>query len=113
MTDRRYLSDAAKAEIIERFAGRCGECGFPFYRHDGIEWDHALPLWLAGTNDDGNWQPLHVECHKIKTKREAAARAKGNRLLGRTKQGRKQKIPSRPFWRPKMKRLKMGERRER
>ena len=43
------------------------------------EVDHETPLEQGGTYADANAQPLCAECHKVKSKAEAQARAKGYR----------------------------------
>jgi 5-methylcytosine-specific restriction endonuclease McrA len=70
--------------------------------------DHIHPLWLADKTEYpdclkywaiGNLSAICIPCHKAKTSREAANRAKitriQNKLSGKTKP--KKKIPSRPF----------------
>lgn len=45
-----------------------------------IEWDHMIPLAIGGTNDPQNMQPLSVEDHKTKTRRDIANIARARRL---------------------------------
>lgn len=45
-----------------------------------VEWDHMTPVALGGSNEWHNIQPLSVEDHAKKTKRDVAAIAKAKRL---------------------------------
>lgn len=64
-----------RARILERDGGlcQCDRClgrGLP-----ADQVDHRVPLWEGGADDDGNLQAIHSDCHKRKTKDEAARRA--------------------------------------
>ncbi|MBD3175775.1 MAG: hypothetical protein GF320_11380 [Armatimonadia bacterium] len=48
------------------------------------EIDHKTPLWAGGANHVDNLQVLCVPCHREKTAREAAERAKQRRNPGQT-----------------------------
>lgn len=87
---------------------RCVDCGDE-RPTTTLEVDHERPLWSVDRTDPEAWRfwmaenlALRcVDCHKVKTKREAKARAKCKRLNGTTKGPRfKQKIPSRGFQKP-------------
>jgi 5-methylcytosine-specific restriction protein A len=41
------------------------------------EWDHVVPLWAGGADDESNLAGLCVEHHQQKSKLEAKARAIG------------------------------------
>lgn len=79
---RRYLSAGEKVAVISRQKFRCA-CGCRQKLDvDGlsIEFDHALPIWLGGTNDLENFRALIKKHHLKKTKKEAKARAKIKRI---------------------------------
>lgn len=70
--------------------------------------DHILPLWLVDRKAPDAWkywtidnaQTLCESCHQSKTTQEHRARAKIDRLTGKTKNTRRGRaIPSRPFQR--------------
>ena len=66
-----------RREVLLRDGYRCQSCGL--VRMDN-EVDHTTPLEQGGSNDISNMQTLcggPKGCHTAKTKREAAARAKG------------------------------------
>lgn len=68
MTRRKPMTPARRLRIAEAHGWICDECGFPI---DPVreKWDvdHELALGLGGADDDSNWRPLHVKCHKTKT----------------------------------------------
>jgi HNH endonuclease len=57
----------------------CPRCGTPLITGD-VQWDHIQALGRGGSNEIGNWQPLHVECHLEKTRVDIREIAKTKRL---------------------------------
>lgn len=60
----------------------CGLCQCVRCKADGITRmativDHIVPLWAGGPDDDGNRQAISPECHDLKSRHEAACRARG------------------------------------
>ncbi len=76
---RRHLTPKAKAALWQRQGERCAGCRGSLKLAD-MQADHMHPLWCGGDNTD-NWQGLCRACHAAKTKREAGARGKMNRLV--------------------------------
>ena len=71
----------ARLRIFLRDGPQCTDCLTlvditPHTSHP-CELDHEVPLWKGGADDDGNRRLRCLVCHKAKTKREAAERAKG------------------------------------
>lgn len=62
-----------------------------------LEREHVTPLKLGGADDPTNAAYSLSEAHKAQTKKDRAAFAKVDRILGLTCTGPKRKIPSRPF----------------
>lgn len=62
-----------------------------------LEREHPTPLKLGGADDPTNAAYSLKEAHAKQTKKDRAAIAKVDRILGLTCQGPKKKIPSRPF----------------
>lgn len=62
-----------------------------------LEREHPTPLKLGGADDPTNAAYSLSEAHKAQTKKDMAAIAKMDRILGLTCTGPKRKIPSRPF----------------
>lgn len=53
---------------------------------------------MGGAHEYQNLRPIHYDpCHKAKSRRDVAALAKVDRIIGVTCNKTKKKIPSRPF----------------
>ncbi len=98
MTKRKAITLAMKIDtLLWRSTILCGVCRNILVPGDNVEFDHIHALVHGGEHNWGNLRPLHAECHKRKSARDVAAKAKGDRLLGLTCNKPKKKIPSRPF----------------
>lgn len=53
----------------------CSLCGISIYDGQGIDIDHIIPLIDGGGNRESNLCAVHRKCHRIKSAREALARA--------------------------------------
>lgn len=105
MTKRLEFSAATKRKAYELRGGKCPglvelkmPCGNDLSL--GVEFDHILRCEIYPDNSLENCRPLCKEkCHKLKTRLDAAAAAKGRRIRKETKKSRrtKAKIPSRGF----------------
>jgi 5-methylcytosine-specific restriction endonuclease McrA len=77
-TPRKGFTAKQRREVYEAQDGTCGGC------ESGLKgsWpiDHTVPLADGGSHSPGNWMGLCLDCHAVKTKREATARAKTERL---------------------------------
>jgi 5-methylcytosine-specific restriction endonuclease McrA len=80
-TRRSRMSKARAARIFLAWNGRCGWCGLQIRDGEPYEIDHPTALNLGGSDDDSKLQPIHVRCHKIKTKEDKGAVAKRNRIV--------------------------------
>jgi 5-methylcytosine-specific restriction enzyme A len=91
MTRRRNK----RHKVLARDGYACAACGkdtsapedtgWQRGRKDAAQVDHATPLWLGGTDALKNQRVLCAPCHKAKTKREAAQRAKIKRTRAKFK----------------------------
>lgn len=90
MIKRKRISKTKRARILDAAGDRCCLCRFAI--DGGSPWivEHVMPLWLGGEDDETNMVPAHVTCAAMKTKREAGARAKIERIIngGRKRRGR-------------------------
>ena len=79
--EKRAVSKAMRERVLKEQDGICARsyCEAP-----ATDVDHILPLWLKGKNDRANLEGLCADCHAIKTKAEAKARAKCKRLAEET-----------------------------
>ena len=69
-----YTWQQIRKAVMARDHYQCQLCGCVGIEH---EVDHVVPLEQGGSNDMGNLRLTCVECHKVKTAREASARAGG------------------------------------
>lgn len=78
----------------------CPDCGKVIYPGEGVEYDHAVPLIDGGSHSEANLRAVHRRCHKMKTAREAHARAEeraqGMKVYG-VKAKPKYRWPRRPM----------------
>ncbi len=100
---RKAITPAMKIKcLLHRYDIRCSECLCPLRSSDEIEWDHIHALVHGGAHEFLNFRPLHVDCHRQKTRRDIAANAKVKRILAdkpskRPMKSSGRKMPSRPF----------------
>lgn len=90
MTDRRYLSQKQRAELVLAQSGRCASCGSKL-RPGNIEFDHIQALIHGGDNEPDNWRAICADpCHRNKTRADVQAKAKVDRIAfgGRQRKGR-------------------------
>ena len=66
---------AHRKAILQEHDYLCAQCKENGRVSAAAHVDHKIPLEDGGTNDPSNEWPLCLECHKAKTKAEAAARA--------------------------------------
>lgn len=68
-TPRAYLPNPLKKELFRASKYRCAICDRQFVSGlRGLQADHRVPLNRGGSNGDGNWQSLCVECNVGKRK---------------------------------------------
>lgn len=95
-TARKGFTPKQRQMVREAQGGRCGGCEADL---DG-RWDidHAVQIWMGGKHEIGNWIGLCIPCHKRKTARDAAERAKAKRLIeADAYKPEPSRIKSRPF----------------
>lgn len=80
-TPRRKMTRSRRVKIFLAANGICCVCGVQI--RDGEQWDieHPDALALGGSDDDSALRPVHFRCHKIKSKRDAGAKAKRDRII--------------------------------
>ncbi len=98
MTKRGSISKKTREAVIAAYGNACAICRVTFLPGQRIDIDHHHQLGMDGPDEVGNFRPLCVPCHKIKTKEDARARGKARRLSGETvKRRRGPPMKSRPF----------------
>jgi hypothetical protein len=68
--------------------GRCEISGKPFMG-GSVDYDHKTPNAMLYKDDEIEWQVLHPDAHKEKTKGDRKKIAKCDRLLGRAGQAKR------------------------
>lgn len=63
----RSFTDKVKAAAIRRFGRRCYICGAVGVP---LEFDHVIPWFEGGTDNEDNCAPVCNPCHKTKSNRE-------------------------------------------
>lgn len=76
---RVHLSRTKRAKIFRDAGGICHICELRI--QSGQKWDveHVRALCLGGKDDQSNWKPAHVACHKTKTKHDIGQKSKADR----------------------------------
>lgn len=97
-TKRRSMTKARATRIFLANEGRCCNCGQLI--RQGEQWfiEHVESLALGGADDDTNARPAHTKCKAKKDATDAAAKAKRDRLVTASWEGKRQsKIRSAGF----------------
>lgn len=94
--ERRNVSKARRQAVLTCQGHICkrANCEAP-----AVDVDHIIPLWAGGSNRDDNLEGLCADHHGQKTRAEAKARAKANRIVARETNTRRPRkpIPGRGF----------------
>ena len=81
-TTRRKMTKARVAKIWLREQGRCYVCSIKLrVGVDKYQIEHPDPLCLGGSDDDADLRVICNDCHKAKTKQDAADKAKRDRIV--------------------------------
>ena len=95
-TPRKGFTPAQRRQVAEAFDGACSACETALSGSWHI--GHVIPLALGGRHDPGNWVPVCVDCHKVKTRGDVRAIAKAERIIKRETEGPKpSRLRSRGF----------------
>lgn len=74
-TDDHRAPPKVRQRIFDR-DNRCHICGQPIQVGQKWDLDHVKALINGGENRESNLRPAHVKCHKDKTARDVAEKAK-------------------------------------
>jgi 5-methylcytosine-specific restriction endonuclease McrA len=81
-TKRRKMTQARAASIFLREQGRCYLCLKQLRLGvDKYEIEHPKALSLGGSDDDADLRVVCTDCHPPKTKADAGAKAKRDRIV--------------------------------
>lgn len=78
-TKRKSMSRARAAKVYLAQQGRCHICTRQIRAGEKWEVEHPDPLSLGGSDDDADLRVVCIPCHRAKTKRDAADKAKRDR----------------------------------
>jgi 5-methylcytosine-specific restriction endonuclease McrA len=78
-TPRKSFTPKQRIETLLAFRGRCAKCGEKI-PDGGFQINHIKPLHDGGAHAPDNWEPVHIDCHKVISAGQAKARAKSDRL---------------------------------
>lgn len=88
---RRAWSTTVRMRVLDRFERKCQLCFQPI-DVKGFDLDHRVPLAIGGEDVESNLEPLHIACHRLKTKGDVGDIARAKRLEAKHLGG---KAPSR------------------
>jgi len=80
MTTRKPMTAKRKLEIFQAAQGVCHWCHAKIGVGERWDADHITPLAHGGTEDPSNLAPIHVHCHKEKTRQDVANISRAVRL---------------------------------
>lgn len=97
-TKRRGMTKARAARIFLDAQGICCNCGRQIRQGESWFVEHVVSLAQGGADDDTNGRPAHTACKAEKDARDAASKAKRDRLVTASwDRGDKPKLQSRGF----------------
>ena len=99
---RKPLTRKQRQNAHDLHGGICCICNFPIAPGEPFIDEHEIPLALGGSNDAGNRGIAHIQCARVKTRKDRDMIAKADRMrqkhLG-IKNPNRRKIQSRGFGR--------------
>ena len=75
-TDATRVPKRVRMRILERESHACHECQSALKPTDKVEFDHRPALINGGENRESMIFPVHAKCHKERTKKDVAEKAK-------------------------------------
>ena len=98
MTNRKTISTKARVALFQKHGGVCHICGGKINVGEAWEVEHQIPFAMGGEDNESNWFPAHVKCHRSKTTDDVAKIAKAKRREANHLGAKKSKSPM-PFGR--------------
>ncbi len=104
-TDDTDIPPRVRLRVLAKYGFEC-QCGClrVILPHDRWQCDHVVALINGGENRESNLAPLLEACHKVKTARDAAVKAKTYRMATKYRgiKRRKGRGLSHPYLRKKI-----------
>ena len=76
---RKTFSKKDRARIFNASLGVCHLCKGQIGIGEAWEVEHVIAYALTQDNSDGNLQPAHIKCHRVKTDADVTAIAQAKR----------------------------------
>ena len=75
-SDDHRAPGKVRQKVFDRERGCCHLCSQPIQAGEAWDLDHVIALINGGENRETNLKPAHRKCHKDKTARDVAEKAK-------------------------------------
>jgi len=79
MVKRKTISAKQRVALFSKHGGVCHICGGKINVGEAWEVEHVIPFAMGGEDNESNWSPAHVKCHRTKTSDDVGAIAKAKR----------------------------------
>ena len=83
MVSRKTISAKKRVALFAAHGGACHICGGKINVGEAWEVEHRIPFAMGGADDESNWVPTHVKCHRVKTTEDVGNIAKAKRREAR------------------------------
>jgi 5-methylcytosine-specific restriction endonuclease McrA len=83
MAKRKTISVKARVTLFQKHDGVCHLCGGKINVGEAWEVEHIIPFAMGGADDESNWSPAHIKCHRAKTTEDVGNIARAKRREAR------------------------------
>ena len=80
---RKTISVKLRVKIFAQNNGECHICGGKIGVGESWQVEHRIPFAMGGADDESNWVPAHIKCHRTKTTEDVGNIAKAKRREAR------------------------------
>ena len=80
---RKSISAKQRLKVFTDHKGECHICGGKIGVGEGWQIEHVIPFAMGGADDESNWRPSHIKCHRTKTTDDVGKIAKAKRREAR------------------------------
>jgi len=80
---RKTISSKARVALFQKHGGECHICGGKINVGEAWDVEHVIPFAMGGADDESNWRPAHIKCHRTKTTDDVGKIAKAKRREAR------------------------------
>jgi 5-methylcytosine-specific restriction endonuclease McrA len=93
MAKRKRLSTTQRIILFQKHGGICHICGGKIGIGESWELEHIIPFAMGGEDNESNWAPAHIKCHRDKTTIDVGQIAKAKRREARHLGGHTSRSP--------------------